>query len=320
MADRIQTAKGWLDIRTLKPGEKIKENGVYALTMEQYHGDCTEGPSISSSGLRTIQAYSPLHYWNTSYMNPDRDEDALEELEQKEAIRIGRAVHTLILEPKTFRGLFKIRPSEWKDWRTNASQEWKEAQIAQGVTVLTEDEMTRVATMAGRLMEHELFTNGVLDGHIELSMVWKDERTGVWLKSRPDALPRGTNVVADVKCLRDVRDEPLQRAIFDSGYDVQLAMVGVGRRVLLGLETEEHLLICIESKRPHAIRAAPIPENEIHDSLLILRQSINTFAKCVKENVWPGFEANDSAYVSRTPWARQKLEQEIKYGLLPDRF
>ena len=51
---------------------KISEPGVYSLPIEIYHGQPTVGPSISSSGLRTIWAQSPAHYYVDSPLNPKR--------------------------------------------------------------------------------------------------------------------------------------------------------------------------------------------------------------------------------------------------------
>ena len=54
----------------LPPSGKVSVPGVYALSMAEYHGDLCVGPSISSSGLRTIWSRSPAHYFHASPYNP----------------------------------------------------------------------------------------------------------------------------------------------------------------------------------------------------------------------------------------------------------
>ena len=105
-------------------------------TVVIYHGDCTEGPGISSSGLRRIEAKTPLHYWATSYLNPDRIEE-----EPKDHFTFGKAAHDLLLGEGQFRAKFAIRPDQWENWRKPASQDWRKEQQAAGLDVLTPEDL-----------------------------------------------------------------------------------------------------------------------------------------------------------------------------------
>ena len=95
---------------------KITTPGIYDLPIEVYHSDVTDGPSISSSGLRMIEDKSPLHYWDTSPLNPDREPQ-----QDKPYFSLGRAVHTLILGEDGFATNYAVRPEEFPDWRTKAA-------------------------------------------------------------------------------------------------------------------------------------------------------------------------------------------------------
>ena len=89
-------------------GKQISTPGLYAdIPIAVYHSDCCIGPSISSSGLRTIFYYSPQHYWAQSYLNPQRKEE-----DPTKALIFGRAAHHLLLGEKEFHKHFAIRPTE----------------------------------------------------------------------------------------------------------------------------------------------------------------------------------------------------------------
>lgn len=313
----VQGANGPIPVRKVRHGEIITEPGVYDIGMAWYHDACTDGPCMSSSGLRTLYKKTPLHYWDVSPFNRDRAPDP--DIES-EALRIGRAAHTLLLEPHLFRQQFVTRPVQWDSWRTAAAKQWRAEQTMEGLTVMEGAEMQRVSGMAESLRRHPLYNQGLLDGDLELSLIWKDPRTGLWLKSRPDAIPEGSDILADLKCLRAADTDSLSKAIYDAGYDMQLAMASIGMRTLLGRSVTDFVLVVVENDRPHAVRIAPIPHDEIERAVLMLRAAINLAAKCFRENEWPAYESEDTIPVYRRGWALQQIEAGIETGLIPRSF
>lgn len=309
---------GFLEVQRINHGEKVLEPGIYEIPMNWYHDDCCAGPSISSSGLRTIVSKSPLHYWDTSYLNKERAEDEEDE-QETEFLRIGRAAHTLLLEPATYRGLFVERPSIFTSWQTKDAKRWRAEHQAEGYTVLAPHEIQRVNGVVAALRRHPLYAQGLLDGDIERALIWRDEKTGVWLKSRPDAIPRGSNILADLKVTIDARTRAFGRNLFQNGYDMQMALAGVGMWELLRRPIEEYVLVPVESKRPHAVRITPIAHADIMRAMSLLRHSLNTFAACFAAGDWPAFE-DDNTHVGRSEFEANRLDAEIKAGRLPATF
>lgn len=321
MQDLVQAEVpgGFIAVRHIKHGQKISEPGVYDMPMGWYHDDCCVGPSISSSGLRTIWQKSPLHYWYDSYMNPDRDEEDDEKVEA-EALRMGRAAHALLLEPHLFGQMFTTRPPIFADWRTQKARQWRAEQQLEGKTVLDPAEFQRVHLIAKALKSHELYQQGILEGDIERSIVWQDKKTGVWLKARPDAIPSGSNIFADLKTVRDGRAQQLARHVFQYGYDMQMALGGVGMWEVLRRKVEEFVLVAVESKKPFAVRIAPIAHEEIVPALLMLRWSINKFAECLRTGEWPSFSEDDNSYIRRSEFERKRIEALLETKDFPKEF
>lgn len=293
-------------------GKPISRPGIFShVAIEQYHGDLCVGPSISSSGLRTIEAKTPLHYYATSYLNPDRLPE-----EPKDHFSFGKAAHTLLLGEEGFRDQFVTRPGEWDSWRTKASQEWKAAQIAAGRTVLNPQDVVAIRHIANQLAADPLVQSGILQGKVEHSLVWQDKITGVWLKSRPDVIPSADGVLVDLKTTTDASPEAVVNSIKTYGYALQGALAGMGMEAVLGVQMTDFVLVWIEKSSPYAVNISPVDSEWIYWARRQLRRAIDTFAKCVETNEWPGYSGEATAFMP--PWLKKRFEEQAETGELPE--
>lgn len=299
-------------------GEKIDRPGVYAMPMSWYHDDCCVGPSISSTGLRTIRMFSPGHYWVDSPLNPDRRET--DEDDDKAAFRLGRAVHHRLLEPEEFSRQYVMRPAIFDSWRTKAAKEWRAEQWAKGITVLSGEEMERAVGMSEALRGHAVHRDGILDGAIELSLIWQDPRTEVWVKARPDSIPLSAAMLADIKITRDGRRHYFDRSVREYGYDMQMALGGVGMEVVLNRQITDYVLVPIESKPPYAVTIRPIDETRIYWARLQLRQSLNVFATCLRQKEWPTYSSDDGLHIMLEEWEKNRFKDEQTAGYLAKEY
>ncbi|MDP2358689.1 MAG: PD-(D/E)XK nuclease-like domain-containing protein [Beijerinckiaceae bacterium] len=295
---------------------KVSVPGVYDMPIEIYHSDICEGPSISSSGLRLIEDKSPLHYWDTSPLNPDREPQ-----QDKPYFNLGRAVHTLCLGEDGFATNYVVRPEEFSDWRTNAAKAWRATQIEAGRTVLKPEDKITIKGIADRLKAHPLVRGGILSGEIERSLIWKDAETDVWLKSRPDVLPYGGELVADLKTCAAADADSTRRSINDYGYHMQLALCGIGMKAVLDrdISDNDYALIFAETKRPFAINVKPIGAEAIVYGRMQLRRALRKFADCFRKKEWPGFD-DDMITAGLPAWRVKQLEAEATNGMLPKDF
>lgn len=283
-------------------GEPISEPGIWQkVPMGAYHGQLTDGPSISSSGLRTIENQSPLHYWASSYLNPDRIED-----EENTAMVLGRAAHTLLLSESGFRQDYVVRPEtyeddagKWKPWSGNSlvCKVWLAARKAEGKTVLLKSHVEAIEGIADRLAHNDVAVS-LLQGRIERSIIVKDDKTGVWLKSRPDSIPADT-IIADLKTCADASQRGVTRSIVDQGYLQQMALAITALEQVGSSPINEAVLIFVETKPPYAFNIKPLDNGDIYTAMRINRRAINTFAECLKANDWPSYA--DSTFTWSAP-------------------
>lgn len=290
-------------------GGKIAAPGVYAIDMATYHSDCCEGPSISSSGLRTIWAASPAHYFLTSPYNPHPPEP-----EERPHFSLGRAAHHLLfLGRKGFDEEFATRPAEWSDWRTKDAKLWREDALARGLTVITDGELELITGMARSLKEHPIIKAGILDGYVERSLIWKDEETGAWLKSRPDCIPNDSGDYADLKTTASVATDDLRRTLGAYGYHCQGALVGMASRAVLERAMQTFTLVFVESKPPHCVRVVTVKPDDIDRGEKQVRAAARQFAACCTSGRWPGpgGEQQDAEYFDIPDWARKSIDDRL---------
>lgn len=298
-------------------GEPIDKPGLYSgIPIDDYHGQLTVGPSVSSSGLRRIFIDSPAHYWDESYLNPQRAEQ-----KDKEAFIFGRAAHHLILGEADFRSHFCIQPETYpadggeKAWNNNAThcRSWKAEAKRCGLTVLTSKQIEAIRGMATGLQANPIVRAGVLRGLIEHSIIWQDEETGIWIKVRPDAIPTSDLEISDLKSAASVSDDAIEKAIGERGYNMQGALVGEGCREVIGREMQSFSLVFSEKARPHVARVKEVKPGDLADGATQNRAALRMFAKCLERGVWPGpgGEQSDAEYAEIKPYHRILAERRL---------
>lgn len=296
------------------PGTLIDKPGIYAMSLEEYHGQCCVGPSVSSSGLRKIfdPNSSPAHFWDESSLNPARAP-----VKENEAMILGRAAHHLILEEPDFDKLFVIRPEQAPDGRAwNGNNKtciaWMEERRKAGITVLTSAQMEKINGMRAAIEAHA-HAPGILRGGVELSFIWQDEETGIWLKSRPDSVPMYEATGADLKCVGSVSDRFIANAMRDRGYVQQGALVGDAFKNLLGVDLETFSFVFTEQDRPHCVRLESIHPEDYDRGWHANRAALRLLAKCLKDNYWPGPENRngDGNFFSLSKEAREKMDVRL---------
>jgi hypothetical protein len=308
-------------------GQPITTPGIYAgVPIEDYHGpNLCAGPSISSSGLRTIFNDCPMSYWIESPLNPNRIEPT-----EKEHFVIGRAAHHLALGEEQFSRYYAVEPETYPDsktgeakpWNNNATfaRQWREhVTVGEGRTVLARRHLEAIRGMAGLLPWQEglddsglansaVVRAGALSGLVEHTIIAKDEETGVFLKSRPDALPLDSRQFADFKTTVAVDWDSLRRTLDDFRYDMQAVLASMCRKQAIGEPFDSHAFIFCMKKPPHAVEVVELTEVDLVEASLDIRAALRTFARCIETGRWPGPGGGraDARYIERSEWSRKE--------------
>lgn len=306
-------------------GEPITEPGIYAnVPMSEYHGRLVAEPedSASRSFLWTLFDKSPAKAALRHYARDDIEEETET---ASEALLLGRAAHHMLLGEADFSNHFVFHPEQYPEdavypamigkmtpWTFGAK--WCKAWRADqgGREILKPRHMDAIRGMANGLYANPLVRAGVLNGHIETTLVARDPKTGIWLKIRPDAMPTDGGDAADLKTIEDISDEGIEKAIGETGIFLQGAMT---RRVmtLLDMEFSSFSPVFIEKKEPNWCRVHTLTDGDLDLGDIVLDTSLAAYKRCLERSVWPGpgGEQVDAAYAQMTPWKRRQIEHKI---------
>ena len=314
-----------MKIETVKwDGSPITKPGLYSnIPISVYHSAAIcDGPSVSSSGLRQIFNKSPAHFYAEWPGNPDRVEQ-----KDKAHFSIGRAVHHLMLGEPFFAKMFAVQPDEYPDSKTGEMKPWHNGSTfaknwhtemkVLGRTVLTPSDVENIRGMAMRLGKHPLVRAGALNGMIERSIFWKDKSTGLWVKSRPDAIPGDSGDFVDLKTTTSVLYKDLARTIADLGYHQQGALVRTAAREVLGIASPTFTLVFVEKTAPWCVRVVTLKDNDLDLGERANRAALDAMADCLKAKRWPGpgGDREDAEHIELPEWSQKQIDERLKYGI-----
>ena len=294
------------EIIEIPDGAQVTEPGAYRMSMALYHsqGVCP-GPSFSSTGIRAAELKSPLAFWKTSDLNPDRYPPKAE----GDALILGKAAHCLILGDEVFADNFAYVPDDaprrptsaqiaafekngfWSDAAKDGAEWWARFDAeAAGRSLLTAEQVTRIGYMAENLAALPEAREALIGALTEVSMIWQDEITGLWVKSRPDCIPSNGVDFGDLKTFSPKGADILlaaQRAVTDHGYPVQMGMAVEGAERIFGMTATRCALIFIQTTEPYEPVPIMLDEETIHWGRVLFRSGLDKIAHGLNTGEWP---------------------------------
>lgn len=296
-----------MNIIDLKDGEQVPGDGVFRCSMHHYHSqDICPGPSVSSTGIRQA-VVSPHEFWVNSELNEDR----YPEKEQSDSLILGRAAHALILEDRaTFDEQFIFLPDNAPPRPTAAQQaayerdgKWSESAAprakfwakwdaeAAGRELLTSAQMEKITYMAQNLARCPEAAVALSGDLVEISMIWEDPMTGLWLKSRPDNIPSQRFDFGDLKTFAPKSKNlafAALRSTLDYDYPMQMALACMGAEHIWGVEMNQAcMLVFIQTTAPYEPVPVEISQEAIGFAKLRIRKGIDAIARGLETGEWP---------------------------------
>lgn len=250
------------------------EPGIYDLSNDEYHAS----PGVSRSALWTFKQLPALYeyqYLSGEYIR-----------EEKEAYVLGELVHTLVLEPQLFAEKFFVMPD--CDRRTTIGKNlYTTAQMSAGSRVIIKQEVLDIANAMRDALIREPIIADILDGaSCEKSIYWKDPKTGILCKCRPDIM-QGV-VVGDLKTTEDASYRSFQMSAIKYGYLMQAAMIEEGLRSI-GVQMERFVFICVEKKPPYLVGIYMLDSDALSMARHQFHSVLESFAESVDKQDWRGY-------------------------------
>mgnify|MGYP003648639459 CR=1 FL=1 len=145
------------EAEAVNDGPLITKPGAYPyISAEDYHRNpaLLPGPSLSSSGAKTLGTMSPFHFWFDSPLNPNRPPEP-----DKPHFRVGKAAHDIILLNERWEQFYHVLPEGFSRAKKNQMRdaiEEADAAIEEGKTVLRYEESLTVVAIAEALKKNKL--------------------------------------------------------------------------------------------------------------------------------------------------------------------
>jgi hypothetical protein len=293
------------------------------ITNEEYHSL----PSISATGLKTFLK-SPAHY-----------KAAKENNEDTPAFRVGRMIHSGVLEPETFYDNYGlIEPDTFLhlfpvcdvDRRTKEGREKWNSIVASGLfPEKTEEDSLKSAE---KYAKEELLKCGVepitqadlnaltecmkactgmfpVGGKAELS--FSTTIDGVECRCRPDWLVEDQGVcrIYDLKTCQSV--EGIDSLFYKYGYHIQQVFYCMVLESLGMTVDREMQFVFVEKKPPFDVVVRTMDMALYDATEVIVRNALERYKTCLATDTWPGIEPERTLKQAVCPsW--------IESGLLPD--
>lgn len=325
-----------MKILPLSDGDMVTETGAFRMSMDLYHSQrVCPGPSVSSTGLRKAALQSPHAFWKTWDGNPDR----YPEKEPGDSLVLGRAAHCLILGDEVFDENFIYVPSNaprrptktqiaaferngvWSDAAKEGAEWWAEFdELAEHRTEISAEQVQKITYMAENLSANPLCVELLRSELIEISMIWQDEQTGLWVKSRPDCIPSNGYDFGDLKTFAPKGSNLIlaaQRATTDHGYAMQMALAVMGAEQVFGNTATECGLCFVSTSEPYEAIPIRLDEDSLYWARVLCRDGLNRIADGLKTNEWPGVGADLTTY-SFPPSMSARFAEMQADGLLPN--
>lgn len=219
-------------------------------------------------------------------------------------LRIGLAIHCLVLEPRAWEHSFATFTGG-KARRGKAWEAFKDRH--EGKTLLTLEEYERAKAAAQAVLGDPVASPYVKDGAKEQAITWEDRETGLPCKARVDHV--GGRMV-ELKSTHDVIPRKFSVLAERLGYHCQIAFYIDGLRANGLSMTEDPALIVCQSADPHDVVTYFVPEDVVDVGRVEYRRLLRRLKECQERDEWPGVADKAELTLTLPAWAYDSEEPE----------
>ena len=257
--------------------------GTAQISNADYHS----GSEISSSKAKDILKFGPKSYW-ALHVDKNRPKK-----EPTAAMKLGTMVHAAVLEPDLFKSTYKVVSSR----STKKGKEEAENVLSQGLEPCTKSDYDLCIKMRDSvhsdLVAKELLTNGVA----EKSYFWKDEKTGLNCKCRPDWLNK--DIIVDLKTSRSgVSPKEFAKTVVQFQYHLQASWYLSGVQ-----KASKFIFIVVRSEYPYDVATYELDTEALKEGQRLSRDALEQIAECQMLDYWPSWSQDSVQTLSLPRWA-----------------
>jgi hypothetical protein len=207
------------------------------------------------------------------------------EVEETDAMRLGKATHTAIYEPDRFALEYIL----WTGGVRNGKKWEAFEQAAEGRCILTVAQYERALGLRDAVRSHPIASAYLARGEAEKTIVWTDEATGLRCKGRLDWLSHSFGCVVDLKTTNDIGERAFRGLCEKMGYFRQLAMYTGGAAACgLLVPPARAVIIAVENKPPHEVAVYAVDRDALDSASAEVAELLQVLKACKETDKWPG--------------------------------
>jgi hypothetical protein len=262
--------------------------------------------TLPATGLHygvSFEDYSAWDAVNISRLKPIDDSPlhcrwAMDHPKESDEMDVGSALHVRTFEPSRFDKEFYIGSKEYNA-TTKEGKALKSAELAEaaGRTYIRRKpgeavDGDSVEGMSEALRSHARCRRFLdLPGQCEVSVLWKDESTGLLCKGRFDKLTTTERpIIVEVKSVRGghARIDRFCKEVGNWRYHSQASYYCNAVKTLTGKEPL-HVFLIVENVAPYAANWGMLDDERMVTGAELWRKWLDEFAECQKASKWPGY-------------------------------
>lgn len=200
--------------------------------------------------------------------------------ENQRHFAIGSAVHEMILEPQLFNSNYLVAPKFDKRTKEGKESFAKFNEMAQGKTILFEDEYAMVLEMAVNVKNNHTFMELLNDSYYEVSCYTIDATTGLSIRLRPDILPKSKSTIVDIKSCIESSPKRFKSDVYSYGYSISAAFY------LDFLKRENYVFAAIEKQAPFQSSLYVLNDDMVEYGRQQYRMALDLIKWSIDNNYW----------------------------------
>jgi exodeoxyribonuclease VIII len=262
----------------------MKTENTPGMVIDMPNKDYHKHSSLSKSGIDRM-LISPAHY--VAYREQEHKET--------QAMMIGTALHTAILEPDIFEKEYICGIGD--DKRLKA---WKAfAERHEDKILLKESEFKAIKEITAALRSH-LIAKQLIKGGVKETSHFA-ELDDVNVKCRPDYLFPNNGVCVDLKSTISAAPDEFARSCAKYNYHVQHAFY-LDVLNAAGIEADTFIFIAFEKELPYAVGIYELDQQAIKAGRDTYKFAMSRYRACMRTGHWPAY-SDDIVELSLPPWA-----------------
>lgn len=268
-------------------------------------------PGINQTGLTQMLHSGAKYKWHLD----QRQAESPDEIEETEALVVGKITHLCILEPDVYQAKVVVRP----DFRplakltAKAQREVWEAELAADAVVVTPRQNEMAQRMRDAVWRNADARALLAKGKREASLWWRDGDYGQLCKARLDFVSSATSggICMDLKTTDDASRLKFTRSVLAYRYDLQACHYMRGGQFSGQYSGRDFYFLAVEKKPPYSAVLYSLSDYMQSYGFKWWEEAMRLYCAAQKTNRWESLPAVDELGLPK--WAKVPGEEDEAY-------